>query len=40
VSVDRAEIRELVALGIPKARIAKQMGISRATVYRALDASQ
>jgi DNA invertase Pin-like site-specific DNA recombinase len=40
VSVDQAKIRELVALGIPKAKIAKQMGISRETVYRALDASQ
>jgi DNA invertase Pin-like site-specific DNA recombinase len=39
-TTDKAKIRELVALGIPKAKIAKQMGISRETVYRALDASQ
>lgn len=38
-TVDRAKVRELVALGIPKAKIAKDMGISRETVYRALDAS-
>lgn len=38
-TVDKGKIRELVALGIPKAKIAKQMGISRETVYRALDAS-
>lgn len=39
VTTDQAKIRELVALGIPKAKIAKQMGISRETVYRALDAA-
>jgi DNA invertase Pin-like site-specific DNA recombinase len=36
-TVDRAKVRELVALGIPKSQVAKQMGISRETVYRALD---
>lgn len=35
-SVDREKIRELVALGIPKAKVAKQLKISRETVYRAL----
>lgn len=37
-TIDTAKIRELVNLGIPKAKIAKQMGISRDSVYRALDA--
>lgn len=31
------ELREKEAAGIPKARIAREMGISRKTVYRALD---
>lgn len=34
-----AELREKEAAGIPKARIAREMGISRKTVYRALDPS-
>lgn len=38
-TIDTTKIRELVALGIPKAKIAKQMGISRDSVYRALDAA-
>ena len=38
-TIDTAKIRELVNLGIPKAKIAKQMGISRDSVYRALDAA-
>ncbi|WP_099828180.1 recombinase family protein [Oceaniglobus indicus] len=36
--VDDAAIRRLVAQGIPKARIARDLGISRMTVYRALRA--
>lgn len=35
-SIDQAKIRELVALGIPKAKIAKQLNVSRDSVYRAL----
>jgi DNA invertase Pin-like site-specific DNA recombinase len=35
-SIDPAKVRELVALGIPKAKVAKQLGISRESVYRAL----
>jgi DNA invertase Pin-like site-specific DNA recombinase len=31
------ELREKEAAGIPKARIAREMGVSRKTVYRALD---
>jgi DNA invertase Pin-like site-specific DNA recombinase len=31
------ELREREAAGIPKARIAREMGVSRKTVYRALD---
>lgn len=35
-SIDQTKIRELVALGIPKAKVAKQLGVSRDSVYRAL----
>jgi DNA invertase Pin-like site-specific DNA recombinase len=35
--IDTVRIREMVANGIPKAKIAKQLGISRDSVYRALD---
>ena len=35
-AVDDAEIRRLAADGIPKARIARDLGISRMTVYRAI----
>ena len=38
-TIDAAKIRELVALGIPKAKVAAQLGISRDSVYRALDAA-
>ena len=36
-SVDRAEVRRLRAEGLGAAAIAKQLGIGRASVYRALD---
>ena len=32
----QAKVRELAALGIPKARIARQLGIGRTTVYQCL----
>jgi len=35
-SVDEAEIRKLVSEGISKAQIARNLGVSRMTVYRAL----
>lgn len=34
--VDDAEIRRLVAEGMPKAQVARQLEVSRMTVYRAL----
>ena len=36
----RRRIRELVALGVPKARIARQLGIGRTTVYCYLEGAQ
>lgn len=35
-AVDDAEIRRLAADGIPKAKIARDLGVSRMTVYRAI----
>lgn len=35
-SVDDEEIRRLASEGVPKARIARELGVSRMTVYRAL----
>ncbi|MFG6638233.1 helix-turn-helix domain-containing protein [Sulfitobacter sp. 1A12126] len=35
--VDDAEIRKLASEGMSKAQIARDLGISRMTVYRALD---
>lgn len=37
--VDDAEIRKLSAEGISEAQIARDLGVSRMTVYRALDAA-
>lgn len=34
--IDDAEIRRLVAEGIPKVQVARDLGVSRMTVYRAL----
>ena len=36
--VDDAKIRKLAADGVPKAQIARELGVSRMTVYRAIDA--
>lgn len=38
--VDDAQIRRLVSEGIPKAQIARDLGLSRMTVYRALKAGE
>ena len=36
--VDDAKIRKLASEGVSKARIARELGVSRMTVYRAIDA--
>lgn len=38
--VDDAQIRRLVSEGIPKAQIARDLGLSRMTIYRALKAEE
>ena len=38
-SIDAATVRRLAAEGLPKARIARQLGIGRASVYRLLAAA-
>ncbi|WP_341369068.1 helix-turn-helix domain-containing protein [Yoonia sp. BS5-3] len=35
-SIDNAEIRQLADVGVAKAKIARDLGVSRMTVYRAL----
>ena len=37
--VDEAAIRRLASEGVPKARIARDLGMSRMTVYRALQST-
>ena len=37
-SIDPAQIRQLKAEGVGPSQIAKQLGIGRASVYRALEA--
>lgn len=39
-SADDSEICRLVSTGIPKAQVARDMGVSRMTVYRALEAAK
>ena len=36
-SLDRTRVHELHALGVPKARIARQHGMARASVHRLLE---
>lgn len=35
-TIDQGKIRELASIGVPKTKIAKQLGVSRDSVYRAL----
>ena len=38
--IDDEKIQQLAAKGVPKAQIARDLGVSRMTVYRALDVEQ